>query len=337
VKSVTIRGGGVAGCCCARLLKRAGFSVAVEQVDRPRLPAIMLSETTQKLLQDVFEANELFQGLHRIRRRMVLWGDSKEPVMLPHSAIVVSEQAILERLQEPLPLLEPEQEISEWSIVAAGRAWEAGAAPSMEHHFGSRMACASPVTLKTEAAADACWIESLGEGWLFLLPCARQSGWLLSVGASPETMLAQSRLLAHQIAETGSGAGRFPSQPRIAEPLAAPGWLACGSAALGFDPLCGDGAGNAAREAILCVAVIQAASQGADVTSVAAHYTARLTAGFRRHLEVCREFYQSGGRGAWWDRQVSDLDRGLDWTSAQLSRLPGFQYRLNGFSLERVE
>jgi hypothetical protein len=296
----------------------------------------MLSETTQKLLQDVFESTDLLTGLHRIRKRAVLWGDGREPIVLPHSALVVSEEAILDRLQGPLPPVEPEQEDSEWSILAARPARDDGSAVCVEHHFGSRMACASPVTLKTAAASDACWIESQGDGWLFLLPCSARIGWLLSVGAPPETMLANSRLLAAQIAETGEGVGRFASEPRIRDPLAAPGWLACGSAALGFDPLCGDGAGNAAREAILCAAVIRAASQGADVPGVVAHYATRLTAGFRRHLEVCREFYQSGGSGPWWDLQISELDRGLEWSSQQLNRLPGFKYRLNGFSLESV-
>jgi flavin-dependent dehydrogenase len=156
------------------------------------------------------------------------------------------------------------------------------------------------------------------------------------VGASPDTMLGHSRLVAAQITETGASAGCFPAHPSIRDPLAAPGWLACGTAALGFDPLCGEGAANATREAILGTAVIRAASQGADVGAVLSHYSARLIAGFRRHLEVCREFYAAGNHGLWWDQQIADLDRGLAWASERLARFPGFRYRLNGFSLEAV-
>jgi hypothetical protein len=333
VTTVSIRGGGIAASCCAHLLERSGFHVAPEKVDRPKLPAIMIGETTQKLLQDVFERDALFSGLHRIRRRAVCWGENAKPVILPHSALVVSEQAILDRIQTERKAGEPlaEQEAAAWSIFAAR-----GAQPPLEHNFGSRKASASPVKLSSETASDACWIESQGEGWLFLLPCDRQSGWLLSVGAPVETMLAASRFVATQIAETGASAGSFSSHPRIANTLGAPGWLACGTAALGFDPLCGDGAGHAAREAILGSAVIRAATEGADAEGLIAHYTARLVAGFQRHLQVCREFYQTGHSGPWWDSQIADLDRGLKWCSARLAQAPGFRYRLNGFALEAV-
>jgi hypothetical protein len=319
------------------LLRQAGFPVASHQSNRTKLPAVMLGETTQRLLEDIFGSDNLFTGLHKIRRRAVLWGEGAEPVMLPHSAVVVSEEVILERMQSSLATSpELEKEAVEWLILAARPNSGEDAAPPVEHHFGSRMAAASPVTLKDEAVSDSCWIESQPEGWLFLLPCDRKMGWLLSVGAAPGTMLGRSRLVAAQIAETSAIAGRFPAHPRIADRLARPGWLACGGAALGFDPLCGEGAANAAREAILGTAVIRAALQGEDVGAVVSHYCARLIAGFRKHLEVCREFYAAGYCAPWWNQQIADLDRGLAWSSQQLADFPGFRYRLNGFSLEAV-
>jgi flavin-dependent dehydrogenase len=104
---------------------------------------------------------------------------------------------------------------------------------------------------------------------------------------------------------------------------------------MGFDPLCGDGVGNAAREAILAAAVIRAASEGAEVEGVVHHYRRRLLAAFGTHLEICRKFYQAG-RGLWWDQQVAQILRGLEWTNQLLVKLPPFRYRLNGFSLERL-
>ena len=59
MKTISIRGGGIAACCCTRLLRQAGFRVVAAQADRPKLPAIMLGETTQQLLLDVFESKEL--------------------------------------------------------------------------------------------------------------------------------------------------------------------------------------------------------------------------------------------------------------------------------------
>src|SRR6266852_4613650 len=46
--SVLIRGEGVAACCCNHLLTRAGLPLRIETTTRPKVPAIMLGEATQK-------------------------------------------------------------------------------------------------------------------------------------------------------------------------------------------------------------------------------------------------------------------------------------------------
>jgi hypothetical protein len=106
---------------------------------------------------------------------------------------------------------------------------------------------------------------------------------------------------------------------------------------LGFDPLCGEGAGNAVREAILASAIIRAALGGEEADNLVTHYQTRLIAGFQRHLLLCHEFYKSGRSGPWWERQLSELSKGLAWCSQQLTRKQGARYRLNGFSLERAD
>ena len=67
---VLIRGAGVAACCCVRLLREPGVRLKVEAVERPKQPAIMLSETTQKLLQDVFGKSHLFEGFLEFARAL---------------------------------------------------------------------------------------------------------------------------------------------------------------------------------------------------------------------------------------------------------------------------
>ena len=252
--TVLIRGEGVAASCCAQLLvDQAGLRVVVETAFRPKLPAIMLGEVTQRLLEDVFSCSDLLQGLPQIRKRIVLWGESPEPLTLPHSAVVVNEQELLDRIHRQVPPVKREDRSdaptlsADWTIHTARRL----PSSAVEHHFGSRMAAVAAVKLRPGHDAEVCWVESLEHGWLFLLPSESGHGWLLAAGDAAESLLERSRLVAEQIGECGEVRGQFPAHPRMADPLCEPGWLACGTGAMSFDPLCGDGTGHAAREAIL--------------------------------------------------------------------------------------
>jgi hypothetical protein len=332
-KSVLIRGEGVAACCCAHLLSRADIPLIVESAERSKVPAIMVGDATQKLVADVFDRPDLFDDLPRINKRVVAWGKNCNVLSIPHSAVVVSEEVLLGRIQPELPKVEATPEHPAlWTIFASRPLPQS----SEEHQFGSRMATASRVAVRPGSDPGACWIEALDNGWLFLLPGA-DGAWLLSVGDAAEALLARSHLISKQIADTSGSRGSFPSHPRIAEPLCAPGWLACGTAALGFDPLCGDGMGHAIREAILASAVVRAGMEGVDVEALVTHYQNRLVAGFRRHLEACREFYRGGRNGAWWDQELNALNRGLEWCDRQLQSSTRFRFRLNGFALEAID
>ena len=311
-------GQGVAAYCCAHLLDAAGIGVAMDAAARPRVPAILLNEATQQLIGEIFGVR--FEGLPVIEKRVVAWGG--DAVTVPHRAVVISEEALTAMLR---PAHAAAAGKADWTVVAARPL----PAPCVEHAFGTRLATARAVRLKSEEPA--CWIESLPAGWLFLIP----TGWLLSVGGTAEELLAQSRLVVGQIREIHGGGTAFPAHPRISKPLCGPGWLGCGTAALAFDPICGDGTGYAIREGILAAAVIRAAVRGEAFEGLLAHYTNRVTAGFRRHLELCREFYRSGGNGDWWRAELAALERGVEWCRTELGA-ETFRYRLNGFELERA-
>jgi len=305
----------LAGCCSARLLENT--SVSITRGVRTRVPAIVISQSTQALIEDVFGEPGLFAGLPPIDRRIVAWGRDAEAVTLPHSAVLIGEEALTARLQ-PGSYEDPAD--AGWTIHTVQP-------QASQHHFGSRKAYAAPVDVR----ASACWVESLESGWLFLIP-----GFLIAVGAPPDILLAHSRLVAAQLRGGVGKSAEFPAWPRIADPLCAPGWLACGGAAMAFDPICGDGTGNAMREAILASAVVRAAGRGEPVESLLAHYRARLIAGFRRHLAMALEFYRAGNSGPWWEEEIRATERGIAWCSDELAGLPDFRYRLNGFELEPV-
>jgi len=331
VRLSTIRGTGVAASCCAHLLGNAGFRVCLAESPRPRIPAILVSEAAQALLRDVFGRPDLFDGLFRIDRRIVAWEPGSAPVTLPHQAVVISEEALLE-------LLRPEGDESAPADVAGWTVYSSRPLPGSveQHRFGSRTASLVPVDLK-DAGPPACWIEALECGWLFLIPTSPAGGWLISIGGPHEVLLAESRLIADRVAVSGPAGATFPAYPAITDPLCAPGWLACGAAALSFDPLCGDGTGNAVREAILASAVIRAATAEDNVDRLLSHYRSRLTAGFARHLELCRGFYVSGNRGPWWEQEIACLEEGMAWCRQVLGAGNVFHYRLSGFELQAIK
>ncbi len=293
---------------------------------RPRLPAIMLSDHALALIRDVFANQNLFLDAPRIRTRMVAWGPDSKLLAVDHSGVVVSEEVLLTAL-EPV-ITSGESGANEWSIFAS----KPLPAPAAEHEFGSRVASIAPVRLREASRSEACWIEALEDGWLFLL-----ANWLLSVGGSPETLLSRSRVIAAEIAERGETVGRFAAYPRISAPLTGPAWLACGTAAMAFDPLCGDGTAHAIREAVLAAAVIQAVVKGGPAREILAHYEARLTAGFERHLSLCRDYYGSGGGGAWWKQELAAIEQGIAWCGERLRDHGPFRYRLSGFELHALD
>jgi hypothetical protein len=331
----SILGEGLAANCCAHLLKAAGIRVTIKKTNRPKVPALLIGNATQALIEDVFERKNVFHGAQRISKRIVAWGNpgstDAQPVEVPHSAVVISEQDLVNRLQPAES--ETHDDSAAWTIFTSR--------PLPDHvqdrHFGSRIAQASPVQLKKNCASDACWIESLENGWLFLLP-GLTSAWLLSVGGPAEGLLTHSRMVGAQIESLGASAGQFPAYPRISDPLCGEGWLACGSAAMAFDPICGDGTGNAIREAILACAVVRALAKRAENDQQGAlfeHFRIRLLAGFLKHLELCREFYAACS-GDWWETELQSLDTGISWCRGQLGTEPKFRYRLRGFELEPV-
>ena len=330
--TIVLQGDGIAALTCGHLLQSAGFGVSIERAPRAYLPALMVSASSQALFRDVLELRDAFSSLPRIQKRVVIWGPQPEPVVFPHSAVIASEQFLLEMVAKLFRANASSPEAADWTIISSRPLPES----VIEHGFGSQVATVTLVELEKGSDSTACWIESLEDGWLFLMPDAPASGWLISVGGPLNAHLNNSRMIAGQIRGLGDGTREFPSYPRITWPLCGPHWLACGTAALAFDPLCGDGTGHAIREAILASAVVRAAARGTNVNALRAHYQARLVAGFKRHLAVCLEFYQSGGVGPWWDSIVESLNKGLRWCDHQLSNAGEFRYRLSGLELEEI-
>jgi 2-polyprenyl-6-methoxyphenol hydroxylase-like FAD-dependent oxidoreductase len=330
---ILIRGSGIAACCCARLLQQQGCFAVVAEAKRAKLPAILLSESTQRLLADVFQTTAPINRFPKIRKRIVAWGGA-DPVVFPHSAVVASEDALLESLwphvgqRDGGTLPDPA-----WTIITVTPASDLPA----QMHFGSRTAFVREVELTEHAERDACWVESVENGWLFLLASGNGKGSLISVGGQTEQLLQQSRLIEPQMHALDDTFLEFPAYPRILSSLCGNGWLACGTAAVSFDPLCGEGTGNAVREAILASAAVQALLAGQEAKDILAEYSLRLMLGFLRHLKQCHAFYRGGCSTTFWSSELALLEQGIAWTKKHFSGAPDPRFRLIGFGLERIK
>ncbi len=322
MKEVLLRGDGLATAGCARLLQNAGWQVIRDFEARGKLPAVLLNGASQRLLVDVFGDHELLRGLHRIERRVVRWGG--ETLVLPHEALVVPEAELLHRVG----CVGSAGDRGLYTIYGSRYGQE-------EHSFGARIAEAVSVQLREGADEHACWVEAVEDGWLFGVAVGKGLAWLLSVGAGAEELLAQSCVIAKEVESLRVERSRFAANPRIAKQVAGEGWLACGGAALSFDPLCGEGTGHALREAILASAVLKAVEAGEAVEPLQELYASRLQGGFRRHLEQCRELYAGGGTSEWWKAELASVEEGLRIIGCEI---PGPQrYRLLDFDLVTVD
>lgn len=298
----------------------------------PPAPVIMLSESALGLLRDIFERPDLFCGNVSVERRIVAWG-SGEPATLPHSAVIVPGTEVAAELA--LPLLPIPASGDEMFFTLHG------APPFPDgalRHFGRRTAMAASVDLSPRADERACHIEAIESGWLFLIPCGAGKAWLLGVGDTLDALLGQSRLVSAQVGHLGPVAARFETAPRMLESLAGDDWLACGTGAIAFDPICGDGTAQSARTSILAAAVIAGIrGDNRNRRALRGHYQSMLLAAMRRHLQISLPFYRTGGTSPWWREQAAAAAEGYAWCTARLATMPEPGFVLHGTRLVRRE
>jgi hypothetical protein len=320
---VLVRGDGLATAACSSLLERAGWEVFHDLVVRPKLPVVLLNTASQSLMRDVFQKPALLEGLHPIHKRIVRWGKNPSTLTLPHEALAVSEQVLLDRINTPVR--------ANGSAPYSIHAMKPLPGENGEAAFGSRRAEAVSVRLRASAERNACWVESVPGGWLFAVSVSETEAWMLAVGNQSEALLEQSVAISAIVDSLATERLSFAAYPRIADPLTGPNWLACGGAAMSFDPLCGEGTGHALREAILATAILKVHVSGQDWGPLQSLYESRLRGGFRRHLELCHQLYASGWDSEWWLAELASVETGL----RRIDREPQWapNYRLEGFEL----
>lgn len=331
---LTVSGGGVACAAAAALLARGGHRLHVAPDTRPR-PPVVLGEPTVRLLLDLFGGDPgLFVGAHQLRRRWVSWGSA--PVCREEPALILDGATLTARLWERLPAVEPLEE------APAGVSYVGSTPPPAARErlvAGRRRAIVLEAELAEEVDEAACLVEATPEGWLFLAPRGGGRASLQVVVPDGPSDIEEAVLrvlaVAHLVpprvtsAEADPATALYSATPELALPLCGPGWVALGASAIRFDPLCGDGTGQAVRGALLAAAALDAEARGEPAEALHRHVEARLVQTFTAHLDACDALY--GEAGITWraDRQAARAAR---------ARLPapdpaGLRYRVEGFAL----
>lgn len=324
-----VTGRGIAAATAAYCLAARGIGIVADGEPAARqAPVVMLGEQALALLSDVFSGqtalHDVLTNAHRIARRVVLWGADAAQTF-PHTALVVAGDLLTAAL--PWPVTADADAPTAFTLTTS-----LSASASLLR-FGAREAAAVPVMLSRSADRAAALVEALNQGWLFLIPTSDHAGWLLVVGAAPDAALDESRLVAGSVAETGTVTARFETAPRLADDPCAPGMLTLGTAAIAFDPICGDGTATAVRGGILAAAVaagVAGHDPGLDSAALCAHYRAMMIAAMRRHLGTSWPFYARGGESAWWQAEAAALAQGHAWCTRQLAEAGEARFVLVG-------
>lgn len=334
VTRVQIAGSGIVALSITQLLSQSGIPYAIEPDNTKHQRSVLLSSQTVQLLSAIHRTDRFAQLGWPIQRRSVLWGDATEPVTVEHHGISISESRLSEELNSRLRAsLKGTSGLgsSDWLIETQLRTGSSDALT----RYGERRTTFQTVHLRSSADAHCCFTESISTGWLFLLPTSSTEAALLCTGYQPEEVLAQSRLVAGQMERTSAFSTPVNSAPAMAHELTGPGLIRAGSAALRFDPLCGEGVGHAAREAYLAAAVLRAADRGETVQGLLEHYATRLQQAFLRHLLVCRSFYDVHRETAFWSSELEHLETGIAAIQAGELYTPAM-FRFEGLDLKPV-
>jgi 2-polyprenyl-6-methoxyphenol hydroxylase-like FAD-dependent oxidoreductase len=352
---VQIRGAGVTALAVARALAYHAIPTGLV-LDPPRTgPDLLLTRPTLGLLNDLFGcAAALFANGTAIRGRLVCWGGGAEPELVEEPGLAIPAAPLHQVLREALlsragnDLVHVAQSSQG---IGGGADWEIetrrdGANdPGDMIAIGARAAICCRARLAGHADPTLAAVEAVGRGWLFLLPLGERDAVVQAiVPRLPDdaneglgVLLAQSRLIAGLVAALDGEARIFPCAPRFRMQPAQPQWLAAGDAALSFDPLCGDGTGQALSCGLLAAAVVAAIGRGEPAEDCLTHYRVRLRRAMLAHLKATIAFYRIAKSGDVWQDEIASTNEMLDRLApAERTRARAPTYRLDHFSLVRA-
>lgn len=359
-RTVLVLGQGVAAICVARLLTLRGWQVQLRGHPLTRSsPRIILNAITTKLLSELFEihaADFLTKyGAISIESRAIAQGNRGSVEVLPHHGISITALNLANALRDQ-PMLAPplinarhEKDFSfshediaahGWVIDARGKA----ASPDRRLSLGQRRAIVTDVELADNTPHGRCWMETTPTGWMFLLPGDIGQGTLQIVVPNlpcdalsvAKKSLASSSLISRFVTRLLNSPTVLEAAPSMSLSIGTEGFIRIGDAAISFDPICGDGTGNAVRSAILASAVLDAVASGVSCDQGLRYYRWRLMQTFVHHIQFCDSFYRQAFSSAAWASELREASEAGFSISSELSHSGEPEFRLKGLDLVPV-
>jgi len=274
---------------------RQGWQVALTPEPRVRPLHWLIGARTAGLLAALWQDPELFAGVHPIAARTVVWPAGAAPVLAPAPGYAIAATELLARLAARLPAL-ASPEPAAWQIDT--RPGDISAAAPAMRAFGTRRAWLAAARLAPAMPEDRCLMLAAGSGWLFVLPLGAGAASVQYIGVAlppePADLLA-AHPLTDGVAAVGDWSAPVAAMPRWRPDPVRIGVLAVGEAALGFDPISGDGVGHALRGLVLAATDLAAITGGGDAAAILARHAATLRSAMAQHLKACSGLYADAG------------------------------------------
>ncbi len=318
--TAVISGSGIAALTLAHLLTVQGWRVGLADGAAAARPLqLLVTAPTAALLTRLWGAPDLFDDAHPIAIRRVAWEAGQPPVPTPAPGFAIAAAALVAKLAARLDLVPPSSD-PPWRVDARPGRLDPDDPTAPMAGFGTRRAWLATATLRPGGADDTAMIERRGDGWLFVLPLGGARAAVQCIARQPPPpaagLVAAIPQLDGLLGQVEDWSGSVPAMPRLRREVAAPGWLAVGEAALGFDPISGDGTGHALRGVVLASTTLQAIVDGAAAGPTLADYRGTLRRAMAQHLKACLGFYTPVAPA--WHDEVAAMAAGLAGLEARL-------------------
>ena len=321
-KKILIDGSGIVGLTTAKLcLDNQDCEVAIIEDYSGFKPTILINDDCKFILSSIWKLNDkdwsFFESIS-FKQHFI----NSIPNSIPFVAIVLNPEQLSQRLFEQL-FEQYSDRIKVYKrhevIANAYFDWEFqcsfydSEARKDKIKFGQRNIYAATVNTSTNLLKNTCSLLSTsGNTWAFIFPFSpsiavvqiMSTHFSESVIENVEAQLKYFFGNSLKLSDNKESFTKYAAYPWIRKVFHDGNGIYVGSAAVSYDPICGDGLGNSLRSSILATSIVSANENEQTQKDMLQYYTQRLTANFISHIKTCLNFYSQNQS---WKAEVDSM------------------------------